>query len=70
MANVHALLIEAQHEIKCLRALVSEMKPKAHAYDTLAAYIRLQPSKNEGAGLDIVWQIDKYFQDQPNIEGE
>lgn len=46
-------------EIKSLRSRISALEPKAHAYDSLAAVIRMFPQPAQGYGEDIAWRLDK-----------
>lgn len=56
--NILNLLRSAHDEITVLRRRVGELEPKAHAYDTLAATVRLNVREQGGYGApDIAWQI-------------
>lgn len=56
--NILRLLRAAHDEIAVLRRRCAELEPKAHAYDTLAATVRLSIREGGGyAGIDIAWEI-------------
>ena len=56
--NILNLLRGAHDEITILRRRVAELEPKAHAYDTLAATVRLNVCEGGGyAGPDLAWRI-------------
>ena len=46
-------------EIISLRTIIERLKPKADAYDNLAAIVRLLPQPSVGMGEDLVWILDK-----------
>lgn len=46
-------------EIISLRTIIEHLKPKADAYDNLAAIVRLLPQPSVGMGEDLVWILDK-----------
>lgn len=48
-----------KEEIRSLRAQIDRLKPKADAYDSVAAVLRLLPQPSQGMGEDLVWTLDK-----------
>ncbi|MDO8534559.1 MAG: hypothetical protein Q7S17_07450 [Xanthobacteraceae bacterium] len=46
-------------EIVGLRRQVSDLQPKADAYDNLAIVLGLLPRRSVGMGEDLVWTLDK-----------
>lgn len=46
-------------EIVGLRSTIERLRPKADAYDNLAAVLRLLPQPSIGMGEDMVWLLDK-----------
>jgi hypothetical protein len=53
------MMNRCKHEIANLRAEIGRLKPKADAYDSVAAVLRLLPQQSVGAGEDLVWILDK-----------
>lgn len=53
------MMYRCKHEIVELRAMIDRLKPKADAYDNLAAILRLLPQPSVGMGEDLVWVLDK-----------
>jgi hypothetical protein len=56
--NILNLLRASHDEITVLRRRIAELEPKAHAYDTLAATVRLNV-REQGRydASDVAWQI-------------
>lgn len=46
-------------EIKMLRAEIDNLRPKAHAYESITAILGLLPRPTQGYGEDIVWRLNK-----------
>jgi hypothetical protein len=61
MTNIEAIemMNRCKAEIIGLRAIIERLKPKADAYDNLAAIVRLLPQPSIGMGEDLVWTLDK-----------
>jgi hypothetical protein len=58
-------------EIIGLRAVIDRLKPKADAYDNLAAIVRLLPQPSVGMGEDLVWTLDRRIRElQPKPKSE
>lgn len=58
--NVIEMMSACAREIKQLRAERDRLVPKAEAYDLLSAIIsRVLPQQSRGAGVDLVWQLEK-----------
>ena len=53
------MMARCSREIKDLRAQIAVLKPKADAYDSLAAVIRMFPSPSQAYGEDLAWLLDK-----------
>lgn len=53
------MMNRCKSEIVGLRATIERLKPKADAYDNLAAVLRLLPQPSMGMGEDLVWTLDK-----------
>lgn len=53
------MMNRCKHEIMGLRATIEHLKPKAEAYDNIAAVLRLLPQPSVGMGEDVVWTLDK-----------
>lgn len=58
------LLRWAADEITMLRGINERLAPKAEAYDSIAAILRLLPQRPMGMGEDLVWRIQKHL-DEP-----
>lgn len=54
-----AMMNRCKTEIIQLRQVIDRLKPKADAYDNLAAILRLLPQQSIGMGEDLVWVLDK-----------
>jgi len=52
-----SLLRMAHDEVLTLRRQVADLAPKAHAYDTLAAFARLKDEPSQGYGVDVAWRL-------------
>lgn len=48
-----------REEIRTLRRQVTELEPRADAYDKLSAVLDLLPRQQRGHGEDLVWRIDQ-----------
>ncbi len=58
------LLRIAHDEILQQRRRIDELEPKAHAYDTVAAAVRLNVREDGGyAGVDTAWRIAKAIEE-------
>ncbi len=53
------MMRHCKSEIVSLRADIERLRPKAEAYDNIAAILGLLPRPSRGAGLDLVWQLEK-----------
>lgn len=54
------LLRQASMEMKQLRAQISQLQPKAQAYDNLSAVIAaMRPRELMGRGEDLAWMLDQ-----------
>jgi len=63
------MMNRCKHEIMTLRSTIGCLKPKADAYDNLAAVLRLLPQPSIGMGEDLVWVLDKRIRElQPKPE--
>lgn len=47
------------NEITGLKAEIARLAPKADAYDSVTAILRLLPQRSQGYGVDLVWQLNK-----------
>lgn len=52
------MMTRCKEEIHSLRATIDRLKPKADAYDNLAAVLRLLPQPSQGMGEDLVWTLN------------
>lgn len=61
MSNTEALemMNRCVNEIAGLRSTIERLKPKADAYDNLAAVLRLLPQPSVGMGEDVMWVLKK-----------
>lgn len=61
ISNVEAIQMmnRCKHEIISLRRELDSLRPKAEAYDNLAAILRLLPRPPSVAGEDLVWTLDQ-----------
>lgn len=61
MSNSEAIQMmeRCKHEIRDLRAVIDRLRPKADAYDNMAAVLRLLPQQSVGMGEDMIWVLDK-----------
>lgn len=65
------MMNRCKHEIIQLRATIANLKPKADAYDNIAAVLRLLPQPNIGYGEDLVWILNKRIQElQPKPDAQ
>ena len=48
-----------KREIVSLRAEADALRPKAEAYDSIAVILGMLPRPSRGAGMDVVWQLEK-----------
>jgi len=80
MSTAEALdmMRRCKEEITSLRRHIAILEPKAEAYDTLAAVIRLLPRPSIGMGEDLVWRIEQRIKElseeqtaaaTPKVEG-
>lgn len=53
------MMLRCKNEILGMRATIDRLKPKADAYDNLAAVLRLLPQPSIGMGEDVVWTLDR-----------
>lgn len=53
------MMNRCKQEVIGLRAAIDRLKPKADAYDNIAAVLRLLPQPSVGMGEDIIWTLDK-----------
>lgn len=53
------MMKRASAEIKDLRAQIDRLTPKAHAYDSLSAVLRLLPQPSQGYGEDVAYMLDR-----------
>lgn len=53
------MMNRCKHEITNLRAEIGRIRPKADAYDNIAAVLRLLPQPGVAMGEDLVWILDK-----------
>ena len=44
------------NEIAMLRVTIDRLRPKADAYDNMAAILRLLPQPSQGMGKDLQWE--------------
>lgn len=71
MTNNEAIemMNRCKHDILSLRREIEILRPKAEAYDNLAAVLRLLPRPSISMGEDLVWTLDKRIRElapQPN----
>ena len=59
-AETLGLLTSAKYEIKHLRSLVDQFRPKAEAYDMMRAAL-LGPPQPQVFSVDVVHQIDEHL---------
>jgi len=61
MTNKEAveMMQRAASEIEELRRRISQLEPKAHAYDSVAQVLRLLPQPSVGYGEDVAWMLRK-----------
>lgn len=57
------LMNRCKQEIAQLRHEIEFLRPKADAYDNLAAILRLLPQRSVGMGENIIWLLDKRIQE-------
>ena len=63
-----SLLRAAHDEVVTLRRRVTELEPRAHAYDTLAIIARLSVHpENQGYGVGVAWRLKQAVEE---IEAE
>ncbi|WP_050384566.1 hypothetical protein [Bradyrhizobium pachyrhizi] len=71
MTNAEAveMMNRCKHEIATLRATIERLRPKADAYDNIAAVLRLLPQPSVGMGEDLVWILDKRIRElkEPDV---
>lgn len=53
------MMVRCKNEIIGLKAVIDRLRPKAEAYDNLAAVLRLLPQPGIGMGEDVVWILEK-----------
>lgn len=53
------MMKRASAEIKDLRQRIDQLAPKAHAYDSLSAVLRLLPQPLQGYGEDVAYLLDR-----------
>jgi signal transduction histidine kinase len=62
-AKLERELMEVAHrcstEIRGLRATIDRLAPKAEAYDSLTALIRMFPRPLTSEGEDLAWRLDR-----------
>ncbi len=65
ISNTEAIemMNRCKSEIIGLRAAIDRLKPKADAYDNLAAVLRLLPQPSQGMGEDVVWTLNKRIEE-------
>ena len=51
------------NEIAMLRVTIDRLRPKADAYDNMAAILRLLPQPSQGMGEDLQWVLKKRIQE-------
>lgn len=68
-AEAIEMMNRCKSEIVGLRAVIERLKPKADAYDNLAAIVRMLPQPSVGMSEDVVWILDKRIRElQPKPE--
>lgn len=60
--ELNGLLMQAREEIAALRQQVARLWPKAEAYDHIATILKLLPKQGTPMGEDVLWKIDKHFE--------
>jgi hypothetical protein len=50
-------------EIRSLRAVIEQLRPKADAYDNLAIVLNLLPRPSTGASEDLTWILRKRIEE-------
>lgn len=58
-AEAIEMMNRCKAEIVGLRTMIERLKPKADAYDNLAAIVRMLPQPSVGMSEDLVWTLDK-----------
>lgn len=53
------MMTRCLHEIEGLRGEITVLRPKAEAYDNIAAVLRLLPQPTRGYGEDLTWVLKK-----------
>ena len=72
MENTEAkqMMTRCRNEILELRKRLSEVEPKADAYDQLRAVISMLPKQSQGYGEDVIWIIDSEMKKLDKLEAE
>lgn len=71
MTNDEAIemMNRCKHEIMSQRREIEYLRPKAEAYDNLAAVLRLLPQPGRTMSEDLIWTLDKRIRElQPKPE--
>ena len=53
------MMNRCKDEILSLRQQIAHLRPKADAYDNIAAILRLLPQPTVFMGEDMVWRLDR-----------
>lgn len=64
------MMIRCRDEITHLRKRLSEVEPKADAYDSIRAILGMMPQRSVGMAEDLVWRLQKRIDElTPKAEG-
>jgi len=63
------MMQRCKHEIQSMRDEIDHLRPKAEAYNNLAAVLNLLPKRSMGMGEDLVWVLDKRIRELQSKPG-
>lgn len=72
ITNVEAIemMNRCKQEVISLRGEIDRLRPKAEAYDSIKAILRLLPQPSVGMGEDLVWTLNRRISElTPTPEG-
>jgi hypothetical protein len=58
-AEAVQMMLRCKLEIQQLRQTIDTFRPKAEAYDNIAAVLRLLPQPSDYHGEDLVWILER-----------
>lgn len=53
------MMKRASAEIRSLRARIAQLEPRAEAWESVTAILRLLPQPSRGMGEDVAWLLDR-----------